>query len=96
MAFPKRPDTTLYVMTLDVADLSLDERHCYIRRLFESSLGSYVSEATLMQGRIHIVLHVKPGSMKAVCHALSEVLPEAVLRGVHPREFDHFPKQRLS
>lgn len=81
---------TTYVITVDVADVLSDERHKQIKRIFESPLGCHVSEATLSQNGVHVVLHVSADKMKSVYPQLGKLLPEAVVHDIRPREQDFY------
>lgn len=81
--------STSYVVTVDVDDLFDEARQSQIRRIFESPIGSYVSEATLSHRSVHIVLHVPARSIKAVYVQINGLLPKAVVSEVYPRELDY-------
>jgi len=87
---------TTYVITVDVADMPGEERHKQIKRIFESPLGCHVSEATLSQNGVHVILHVTADKMKAVYAQLGKLLPEAVVHGIRPRGLDFLNDRALS
>jgi hypothetical protein len=87
---------TTYVITVDVADVPSEERHRQIKRIFESPLGCHVSEATLGQNGVHVVLHVPADKMKSVYPQLGKLLPEAVVQGIRPRGLDLLHDRALS
>jgi len=87
---------TTYVITVDVADIPSEERHKQIKRIFESPLGCHVSEATLSQNGVHVVLHVAADKMKSVYAQLGKLLPEAVVHDIRPRELDFLHDRAIS
>ena len=87
---------TTYVITVDVADISIEERPKQIKRIFESPLGCHVSEATLSQNGVHVVLHVATDKMKSVYEQLGKLLPKAVVHDIRPRELDFFHDRAIT
>lgn len=82
------PHPGTHAVAVDLAHLPADECRNRVRRLFESPLGSSVSEATPSRQTVHIVLHVTVAKMETIRVQLHALFPDAIIRDIHPRGSD--------
>jgi hypothetical protein len=60
-----------------------------IKRLFQSPLGVYVSQASRDHEELHLEFDVATEDLEFTVRALRQVLPEAVIEAIRPRVYSH-------
>jgi hypothetical protein len=92
-ALPSPPFET-YVVELVADHLDGNEQRNQLKRVFVSSLGERVREATLLPHRIHFIFDVPASDMKATLQALMALVPSATINQIYPREFEYTPRRK--
>jgi len=82
-----------YIIEVVAKDLAPEQQRMQLKRVFESSLGASVREATLFPSRIHFTFDAPASGMKATLQRLLSLIPGATINQIYPREFE-YPSRR--
>lgn len=82
-----------YIIEVVAHDLAPSQQRMQLKRVFESSLGATVREATLFPSRIHFTFDAPAAGMKATLQHLLSLIPGATIQQIYPREFE-YPSRR--
>lgn len=78
-----------YVIEVMSHHLDPAQQRMQLKRVFGSSIGAQIREATLFPSRIHFTFDAPAKDMKATLQQLLSLIPGATINQIYPRAFEY-------
>jgi len=83
-----------YVVEVVVEEHEGDKKRAQLKKVFGSSMGARVRQATLFPIHIHFTFDIPAAGMKSSLQALMTLIPNATINQIYPREFEYSPRRK--